>query len=154
MFLHTCTQVVWRSCDLEQTWVWALLVVYAVCLYMYWNLLFAFQLADKPSGCNEWQNSWWGKDHSLFLSVAGGVCLHALICAASLLLHWFFVLKASLHTCTVVFSQKDITQVAITIILWLSGNPREPWGYTEPALRYLVDTLCPMCTKCFVQSCR
>lgn len=79
-------------------------------------LLFAFQLADRSSGCNEWQNCWWGKDHSLFLSVAGGVCLHALICAAPLLLRCFFVLKSSLHTCTVVFAQKDNTKVAIKII--------------------------------------
>lgn len=44
------------------------------------------------------------------------MCLRALICAAPLLLLCFFILKASLHIYTVVFSQKDNTKVAITII--------------------------------------
>lgn len=42
--------------------------------------------------------------------------LHALICASPLLLQCFFVLNASLHSCTVVFSQKDNTKIAMTII--------------------------------------
>lgn len=39
-FLHTCTQVIWRNCYLEQTWEWAFLVVHAVCLNIHWNICF------------------------------------------------------------------------------------------------------------------
>ena len=114
-------------------------------------LLYVFQLAYKPSGCNEWQDCWWGKDCSLFLNMVGGVYLHVLICALPLLLHCFCVLKASMHACTVVFWQKGNS---FTQKNWSShynnfynqaGNLRQPRGYTEPAVEYLVlisDVLC------------
>lgn len=103
-------------------------------------LLFVFQLAYKPSGCNEWRNCWWGKDHrSIFLYVVGSICLHVFICALPLLLHCFGVIKDSLHTCLVVFSQKPSLiklQGAVAIIFTMklanSGSPEvmlsQQWG--------------------------
>lgn len=154
VLLHTGTEVMRRSCYLEPTWEWAFFG--GLCCmpqYTLICLLFAFQLADRPSGCNEWQNCWRGKEHSLFLNVLGGVGLHALICAAPLLLWCFFVLKASLHACTVVFSQKDKTKGAITIIFMTRlVTPESPevrlsqqWGIL---CWYLVSRMYEMfCTK-------